>query len=80
MLVQRTAHADPRLVENVSVNHSRGHVLVTQQLLHCSDVITVFEEVRRKGMPKRVTTRWLIDSGLANRRAPWFFGENGGVA
>jgi hypothetical protein len=51
----------------MGVNHRRGQVLVTEQFLHCANVISIFEQVRGERMPKRMTTRWLVYTGFSNR-------------
>ncbi len=44
----------PAPLEHMGVDHSRAEILVTQKLLDCADIITGFEQVRGKAVPKRV--------------------------
>ncbi len=53
--IQRASHPLPSSIQDVSVNHSRSDIIVTQKFLDCPDVITVLQEMRGKGMPERVT-------------------------
>ena len=46
------------------INHRRIDTRVSQQLLHCPNVITAFQQVRRKRMTKRMAGRPLIDASL----------------
>ena len=39
--VQRAAHAQPRLTQDVGINHRRSDVLVPEQLLHGANVIPI---------------------------------------
>jgi len=66
LLVEGAAHAARTTVENVGVNHGRGHVSVSEKLLNGSDVVTTFEEVGREGMSHGVRARRLGDPGLAH--------------
>jgi hypothetical protein len=40
-LIQRAAHAQTRLIQHVGVNHGRANILVSKQLLHGADIVTV---------------------------------------
>jgi hypothetical protein len=46
------------------VNHRRAQLLVTKQFLHGANVISIFEQVRRERVPKRVTGGRFVYSGL----------------
>jgi hypothetical protein len=46
--IQGTFHTDPRLVEDVGIDHCGAHVFVTKQLLHRADIMSVLEQMRRK--------------------------------
>jgi len=58
--------ADPSAssIEDMSINHRRADVRVTEQLLDCPDVVAVLQQVGGKGMPKRMTRGRLEDSRL----------------
>ncbi len=43
------------------LRHCRTHVGVPQQFLQRPDVVPIFQQVRREGVPKRVTRRPLRD-------------------
>ena len=49
------------------VNHRRAHIFVTEKFLNSANVVAVFEQVRREGVPERMTTRWLVYAGFSNR-------------
>src|SRR2546421_9878676 len=44
--VQRTPDSQPRFLHHVSINLRRRHVLVSEQFLNGSDVVTAFQEMR----------------------------------
>ena len=41
--IQRTSHTQPRLIQDVGINHRRRDILVAQQLLNRANVIPVLE-------------------------------------
>ena len=55
--VRRAPDPATTAVQYVRVDHRRAHILVPEELLHRADVIAVFEEVRREGVPETVTGR-----------------------
>ena len=60
-----TAHGDPGSVEDMSVNHRRRDVFVSQQLLHGTDIIAVFQKVRGEGMAEGVRCCGFRNGGVA---------------
>jgi hypothetical protein len=42
-LVQGTLHTEPGLVQDVSVDHRRRNILVSEEFLNGPNIITVFE-------------------------------------
>ena len=56
-LVGWTCDRQPATVENVSVDHGRTDVRVSQKLLNRADVSAGLQQMRRKGVTKRVTGR-----------------------
>jgi hypothetical protein len=50
-------------VQNVSVDHCCGNVLVPEQFLHRADVVAVRKELCCKAMPKAVVSYRLMDAG-----------------
>lgn len=65
LTIQRTAHASPTFIEDVSVDHRGPDIFVTQQLLDGTNVISVFQKVSCKAVPKRVTASILFHAGRA---------------
>ena len=61
--IQRAPHASSALVQDVCINHCGPDIFVTKQLLNCSDVITVFQQVSRKAVSKRMTGPVFLDAG-----------------
>ena len=61
--VQRAHYAQWAAVEDVGVDHGRLQVAVAEQGLDGSDVGAVLEQMRRKGVPKRVGGDALRQSG-----------------
>ncbi len=51
-------------VQHMSVNHGRIDILVPQQLLNGTNVISVLQQMGRKRMSKSVTANMFNDSGL----------------
>ncbi len=51
----------------MGVDHGRADVLVTQEFLDCSDVVSILQEMRRKGVAQGVGARRLGDTRPANR-------------
>jgi len=54
------------LVEHVRVNHCRIDILMPQQFLNGANVISVFQQLGRKGMSKGLTANMFNNSGLQN--------------
>ena len=54
--------------QNVRVKHGRGDILVTEQLLHGSNVVSVLEQMRRKAVSEGVAAGWLLYARSANRQ------------
>jgi len=65
--VCRAANRRWPTVQNVSIDHRRAHILVTQQFLNGADVVTVFEQVGCKRVPECVRCCRLDDTRLADR-------------
>ena len=61
--VQRTSYTLAALIQDVRINHRRTHILMSQQFLHGADIIAIFQKVRGKAVPERMTTSTLYDSG-----------------
>lgn len=54
--IKRAADMQTRPIQDVGVKHGRGDILVPQQFLHRSNVVSVFEQMRREAVSKSVTT------------------------
>ena len=52
--VSGAAHSPVPLVQHVGVNHRLADVAVSEQLLDGADVVVVFQQMGREGMPKGV--------------------------
>ena len=46
--VQRAPHPQPAPIQHVRVDHRRRHTPVPQEFLHCPDVVTILQQVRRE--------------------------------
>ena len=49
------------------VDHCRAHVFVAQEFLNCANVVTIFKQVSRERMTKRVRPGWLGDADFESR-------------
>lgn len=67
LMIERAAHADARPVEHMGVDHGRAYVLVAQQFLNSTNVISVLQKMRCEGMSKCVASRWFVYSRFPDR-------------
>ena len=65
--IDRAAHGKRASIEHVRIDHRRTDVGVPEQLLHRTDAVTVFEQVRRERMAQCVRTDPLRDADLPCR-------------
>jgi len=65
--VHWTLDAFAATVQDVSINHRRRHVFVTQQFLNRADVIAILQQVRRERMPKRMRGCRLCNASVSYR-------------
>ncbi len=65
-------NAAPPTIENMSVNHCRANVLVSQEFLHCPNIIARFEKVCGEAVAKRVAATVFHDASLADGRPDRF--------
>ena len=63
--VERAAYSPPAALQHMRVEHSRADILVSQEFLDRTNVIPIFQKVRRKGVPQRMTTTMLLYIGSA---------------
>jgi hypothetical protein len=61
--IHRAAHTFAPLIEDMGIYHSGFDILVAQEFLYSSDIVSVLQQVRGEGMPKRVARCTLADSG-----------------
>ena len=52
--IQRAAHALAAPIENLCVDHRGRYILVPKQLLHSTDIVAIFQQMRCKRVPERV--------------------------
>ena len=64
--VHRTANTRRAAVEDMSINHRRLDVTMTQEFLYRSNIVTAFEQVRGEGMPEGVARGSLHETSLRN--------------
>ena len=63
--IDRTADRQRASVHDVGVDHRRAHISMTEQFLHCSDVVPVLEQMRREAMPEGTRTDAFRQTGLS---------------
>jgi hypothetical protein len=51
----------------MSVNHCGAHILMPQQFLNSTDVITGLQQVSRKAVAEGMAATGLMDVGLSDR-------------
>ena len=56
-------------IKNMGVYHCGSYILVPKQLLHCTDVISVFKQFRREAMAESMAVDNFIEAG----QSPGFF-------
>lgn len=62
--IRRTPDSEVSSIQHMRINHRGTHVPMTQQLLNCPNVVSALEQMRREGMPKRMTS-----DSACNRRS-----------
>ena len=48
------------------INHCRAHIFVAEKFLHGSNIVAAFEQMRREGMPQRMTRGRFREGGRAD--------------
>ena len=48
----------------MGVNHRGSDIAVTEEFLHCANVVACIEQMGGEGMTKSMATCWFGDSGL----------------
>ena len=59
----QTLDAETAPVQDMGIDHCRSHILVTQKLLYGANVITIFQQVGREAVSKRMTASVFLDAG-----------------
>ena len=52
--VQRTLDRQSAAIKYMSVDHGRFDILMSKQLLHSADVVSVLQQMRRKAVTERM--------------------------
>ena len=60
-LIRRTSDRKFASMQHVRVNHRRLNILISQELLHRSDIVVLLESLRSKARTKRVATDPIAD-------------------
>jgi hypothetical protein len=60
--IERAADGHSTSMEDVGVDHRRPHVLVTEQFLHGTDVVTVLKQMCGERVPEGVAAHRLVDA------------------
>jgi len=60
------SHGKPTTIENVGVNHRCAYIVVTEQLLHGTNVVPILQEVRGERVPQRVAGGTFVNLRLPN--------------
>jgi len=63
-LIQRAADAEAGFVEDVSVNHGRGDVFVSEEFLNGADVLAVFKQMSGETVPECMATGGFGNAGM----------------
>src|SRR5580692_10239083 len=66
--IERAAHAAGASIEDVGVDHGRADVLVTEELLDRTNVVTALQQVGRERMTQSVRARGLRNPSGADGR------------
>lgn len=65
--LQRTLNGFAAAIQNMSVDHRRRNISMSQQLLNGADVVASLQQMCRKAMPKRVATRRFVNTRCSDR-------------
>jgi hypothetical protein len=68
--VQRAADSQAAAVKDVGIDYHRLHIFVTEEFLHCSYIVSVFEQMGGEAVPaaRCVSTDVLVHPGSASGR------------
>jgi hypothetical protein len=62
--VHRAPDAEPPAVEDVGIDHRRGHIPMSQQLLDRTDIVAVLEQMGGERVPQAVAGDPLRETGI----------------
>ena len=65
--IERTPYPVPAALQHMRVDHGGADIFMSQEFLHCTNIITILQEMRGKAVPERMTTAALSETGLAYR-------------
>src|SRR5690349_9864479 len=65
--IERAAHTSAAPIQDVDLDHRGTDIAMAQQLLHRTDVIPIFNQVRRKRVPECVAAPMLGYPRLIDR-------------
>ena len=65
--IERTPHPLPAALQHMRVDHGGARIFMSQEFLHCTNIITILQEMRSKAVPERMATAALIETRLAYR-------------
>ena len=63
--VERAPNATRAILEDVRVDHGRGHVAVAEDLLHRADAVAALQQVGGEGVAEGVAGHPLVETSLA---------------
>jgi hypothetical protein len=68
--IQGAFHTHPAAIQNMRIYHGRADIAVPEQFLHRANVVSVFQQVCREAVSKRMAVARLGNPGTANRTCP----------
>ena len=63
-IIRRASHCRWSFIQNMSVNHGRLQILVSEKLLNCSYIVSIFKKMCRKGMTESMACRSFYKAGF----------------
>jgi hypothetical protein len=73
--INGAANASRSTVEDMGIDHRRFDIIMAQEFLDRSDIVTAFEQVSGKGMPERMASSSLRQSRLRDRISHGFLNQ-----
>src|SRR5437016_6078697 len=66
-VIKRAAYASSTPIQHVRIDQRRPHIFVSEQFLHCANIVASFEQMRREAVAEGVTRAVLGDPGSPDR-------------